>query len=433
MSTTMKYDVFISYSRKDTEIVNKVVKAFDAAGIVYFIDRQGIGGGMEFPEVIANAILASKVFLFMASRNSYDSKFTRSEVVFAFNEKQKQDIIPYIIDGSTLPNDLRFTFASINWRDMKQHPVDIIVADVLQKIGRINEQNAPMGGGKQLYTNVILRKYLPWIIGVVVILVAVLLLLLWGKKGENDGKNPILVEQTKEKSDVQKSVAKIIRNAVTDYDGNKYKAVEIGKQVWMAENLRTTHYANGESIPLGSQGVSTPTACCYVPNNDESNVPIYGYLYNWSAVMHGSSSSNKNPSGVQGICPNGWHVPSDEEWAQLTDYVNSQSEYKCGGEEESIAKALASTTGWKSCPKACLVGNDQGSNNATGFSAFPAGNYFGDYLEFGNGAYFWSATEHNDYSAYYCYLYYYAYGMFMFETGKNTGKNTGNSVRCVRD
>ena len=97
------------------------------------------------------------------------------------------------------------------------------------------------------------------------------------------------------------SIADVISNAVTDYDGNSYDAVRIGNQVWMASNLRTTHYANGEDIPEGNT-TSYTEPCRYTPSTD---VAAYGYLYNWPAVMHGASSSSANPSGVQGICPNG--------------------------------------------------------------------------------------------------------------------------------
>ena len=131
----MSYDVFISYSRKDSEVADRIAQAFETAGISYFIDRQGISGGMEFTEVLANAILESKIFLFLASENSYNSKFTQSEVGYAFKYKQKEDIIPYFIDNSTLPKGLDFTLASINWRNMSQHPIETIVADIRLKIG----------------------------------------------------------------------------------------------------------------------------------------------------------------------------------------------------------------------------------------------------------------------------------------------------------
>lgn len=141
----MKYDVFISYSRKDTEIANQICRAFDSYGITYFIDRQGIGGGMEFPSVLANAILESKLFLFLASENSYESKFTNSEITFAFNEKPKDSIIPYIIDNSSLPVTLRFVFSGINWRDIKNHPIStVLINDVCKLLGKKNSTGCGM-------------------------------------------------------------------------------------------------------------------------------------------------------------------------------------------------------------------------------------------------------------------------------------------------
>ncbi len=133
----MAYDVFISYSRKDTAIADKICKTFDGVGITYFIDRQGIGGGFEFPEVLANAILDSKIVLYLASENSYKSKFTNSELTFAFNEKPKNSILPYIIDGSNMPPALRFVFSSINWRTKETHPIEtVLLKDILLLLGK---------------------------------------------------------------------------------------------------------------------------------------------------------------------------------------------------------------------------------------------------------------------------------------------------------
>ena len=215
---------------------------------------------------------------------------------------------------------------------------------------------------------------------------------------------------------------------VTDIDNNTYNTVQIGNQCWMKENLRTTHYSNGTSIALGSS-TSTTTAYRYYPNNDQSNVSTYGYLYNWKAVMGGSSSSSVNPSGVQGICPTGWHVPSDAEWTQLTNYVSSQSQYVCGSSTDNIAKALASITGWEESNETCTVGNSPSANNATGFSALPAGIYFIAYGVFGQTAYFWSATEDDGNLAYFRGLSY----IFTYVSRNYLNKDVGFSVRCVRD
>lgn len=137
-----KYDVFISYSRKDTKIADSIAKEFESNGITYFIDRQGIGGGMEFPAILAKAIRESKVFLFLASKNSYESKFTQSEIVYAFNKKRKEDIIPYIIDGSNMPEELEFTFSAINWRRIEEHPVNpVLIDDILIKIDKQRKES----------------------------------------------------------------------------------------------------------------------------------------------------------------------------------------------------------------------------------------------------------------------------------------------------
>ena len=164
-------------------------------------------------------------------------------------------------------------------------------------------------------------------------------------------------------------------DTVADYDGNIYHTVEIGQQCWMTENLRTTHYSDGSVIPIGTE-LSENIAYRYYPFDNSGNVPIYGCLYNWAAVMHGASSSSANPSGVQGICPPGWHVPSEAEFAQLTNFVVGQSQYGCGGDTSNIIRALASNMGWDYCTgvNACYVNYNQPLNNATGFSAVPAGN-----------------------------------------------------------
>ena len=216
-------------------------------------------------------------------------------------------------------------------------------------------------------------------------------------------------------------------SAVVDYDGNVYRTVWLGEQCWMAENLRTTHYADGTEIPLGDSASYTK-AYRYFPSNSEMYISDYGYLYNWAAVMKENTSSNNIPSGVQGICPTGWHVPSHAEWRQLTDYVSSQSEYVCGS--GGIAKALASTTGWDTTSTvACSPGEAPSSNNATGFSALPAGWYVDDYADFDYYASFWSATEGGDDLADHLCLYYYSAGVYR----GNVDKDNGYSVRCVRD
>ena len=215
---------------------------------------------------------------------------------------------------------------------------------------------------------------------------------------------------------------------ITDVENNKYNTVQVGLQCWMKENLRTTKYADGTTIPHGST-YSYDDPYWYYPNNDSTNKPTYGLLYNWVSVMGKSFSSDLNPSGVQGICPNGWHVPSDAEWTQLTDYVSSQNQYVCVNTSTYIAKALAANTGWSNDNGVCVVGNDLTMNNATGFGVLPAGYFFAAYAYFGTYAEFWSSTESDNTGAYCVYMYHnYAY------VKRTIGTKFGAySVRCLKD
>ena len=131
---------------------------------------------------------------------------------------------------------------------------------------------------------------------------------------------------------------------MTDIDGNVYNTVQIDYQCWMRENLRTTQYSDGTPIPAGGDNLSDTDPYYYDYSSSDIPLSERGYLYNWPAVMHGKSSSNSVPSEVRGVCPTGWHVPSDPEFVVLTDYQSSRPEYICGGETTNIAKALASTT-----------------------------------------------------------------------------------------
>ena len=146
----MKYDVFISYSRKDIKIADKICKALDNAGISYFIDRESIGGGKDFPKMLADKIINSTIFLLIASKNAYNAKYTPKEIYFAIDEKPSETILPYIVDKSQFPPEYKLAFANIDWLTIEEHPIEPkLVDDLLKLLGR--ERSKP-----QLFLN---RKF----------------------------------------------------------------------------------------------------------------------------------------------------------------------------------------------------------------------------------------------------------------------------------
>jgi len=226
----MNYDIFISYSRKDTEIANRICKAFDQAGITYFIDRQGIGGGMEFPTVLAEAILNCKLMLFLASKNSYNSKFTNSEVTFAFNKKPAGSIIPYIIDDSTLPPSLEFTFSSINIRTIQEHPIETTLINDICLL--LNKKVISSNSNKVLRTSFIDRyrhnnTRVLYVAGILLLLVLLFGLLYFTNRHANS-----LEDKTSSKVEQNDSMLQFLDSANTNYiqalEVKKYER-EIGK------------------------------------------------------------------------------------------------------------------------------------------------------------------------------------------------------------
>lgn len=217
---------------------------------------------------------------------------------------------------------------------------------------------------------------------------------------------------------------------VYDIDGNSYHTVQIGSQCWLKENLRTTHYANGDAIPYANSDYDYNNPYYY--RNTNVDETVYGLYYNWPAVMNGAASSESNPSGVQGVCPDGWHVPSTTEWNQLFTFVSSDNSYWCDDNSESIVKALASPMGWNSYWYSCGVGNDPSTNNSTGFSAVPSGyRSSGEYYyDVSVCTHFWTSTRCYDWSAYRVYFCYDWTGGVSVNYNDNC---YARSVRCVRN
>ncbi len=209
---------------------------------------------------------------------------------------------------------------------------------------------------------------------------------------------------------------------VLDVEGNSYKTIKIGNQWWMAENLRVTKYSNGTEIELvedendWSNLTINDKAYCYLNNTPSYNYP-FGVLYTWAAAMNGDNSSTNNPSGVQGVCPDGWHLPSVNEWTELIDYL--------GGDVVAGGKLKESGTFYWRSP-------NTGATNSSGFSGLPgsgrssSGTFLGSPVGY---AYFWSSTE---------YASDYAFLKQLMHEGASINdwwfdKSWGSSVRCVKD
>lgn len=217
-------------------------------------------------------------------------------------------------------------------------------------------------------------------------------------------------------------------------DGNTYNIVRIGDQCWMAENLK---YLPSVSPPTTTGG--TPYYYVYDYNGTNvldakatSNYNTYGVLYNWFAAVGVWIGSSTNPSGIQGVCPNGWHVPSLNEWLQMTNYLSSYPQYWCDGNSSYIAKALASTTGWTDDITTCAVGNNSSSNNKAYFNGLPGGGLTssGTFSGLNTQAFWWTATSVATPLSYYV-------GLTYIEENKIISIQRRDlqalSVRCVRD
>jgi uncharacterized protein (TIGR02145 family) len=217
-----------------------------------------------------------------------------------------------------------------------------------------------------------------------------------------------------------------------------HKVVKIGSQIWMQENMNVTSYSDGTNIPVVDEKnnwmalTSKDKACCWYNNNLDFKKSC-GVLYTWEAAMNGATSSSANPSGVQGVCPDGWHLPSLTEWSALVDYL-ANNDYGCNEGEYSVVKSLAVTSGWDTClNQPCSIGYNQWSNNSSGFNARPGGirSYEdGKFYYKGAGTVWFTATEFNAYWAYGISIN--CCNVFPIKLDE-VPFQTGSYVRCLKD
>jgi len=210
---------------------------------------------------------------------------------------------------------------------------------------------------------------------------------------------------------------------VIDYDGNEYATITIDTLCWMAENLKVTHYPNGDAIPNVTGDTdwanltddNTSDAYCYYNNNANNEADTYGALYTYAAAI--GDNWARDLVNNQGVCPDGWHLPTDAEWTTLTNYLGGEN--IAGGKMKEI-----DTTYWDS--------PNEGADNSSGFTALPNGvryNNNGTFDYMGGSGVWWSATEENSDNAYYRNLNYNSAGVDHYYSSKSYGF----AVRCVRD
>lgn len=199
-------------------------------------------------------------------------------------------------------------------------------------------------------------------------------------------------------------------NTITDIDGNTYNLVQIGKQLWTAENLNVSKYRNGDEIPQvqdkAEWAALTNGAWCYLDNNPD-NGAIYGKLYNWHAI-----------NDPRGLAPEGFHIPTDKEWTELTDCL--------GGADSGAGEKMKQkgTDLWKS--------KNEKATNSSGFKALPGGSRFwnGSFTEIGFEGNWWSSSEEDSNNA-----FFHSLGGSNYYSVKSNSFNKlfGFSVRCIKD
>ncbi len=225
-------------------------------------------------------------------------------------------------------------------------------------------------------------------------------------------------------------------SSVTDIDGNSYDVIQIGNQCWMGSDLRVTKYMNGISI-LDGTGIGAATlggnwsqSTYYFNYNDSLQyVNSFGRLYTWYAAMNGSSSTNSSPSNVQGVCPDGWHLPSISEWDTLFKYIDTNADLTLN---QGFALSVSTFAGGmlKDTSSNYWFTPNVGASNSYGFNARGGGfrDPSGVFSSLNSGAQYLSTTEWSQYKMYTVLIRHYTSELFTYG---NTNKVTGHSVRCI--
>lgn len=373
--------LFASYAHADGAIVYPELIHLHKQGYRVWYD-EGIDPGNEWPEEVAKALASASHFLVFISPNAVNSKNVRNEINFAL--KFQKPFLAVYIRETKMPLGLELQTGTIQAVMKYRMHIDMYHRKI----------------EKTLPQNILSRK----INSESIIMPTI------GKQITLDQKQ---VETLKPANTNDQIICQ-------DIDGNIYRTVKIGDQIWTAENLKVKRYRNGDSIKhvtAHAQWLKISSGAYCMNGNDVRNLEEYGLLYNWFAIKD-----------TREITPPGWHVPTDEEWKTLEKYLGmSQSDAdKVGlrGTDEGVKLKESGTSHWRS--------PNTGATNESGFTALSGGNRGnsdGSFFSQGFYAHFWSATEYDALGAWYRHLKY--DNSFVYRG--STYKQSGFSVRLLRD
>ncbi len=368
----MKADIFISYAREDESRVKPIVEALEAQGWTVFWDRT-LPVGQTWRSHIGSALDTARSVIVVWSKHSVESEWVPEE---AEEAKKRSVYVPVIIDDVMPPLGFRNIQAADlrNWNQDSSSQQFVQLLQSLRSLMPDGERvlHEPDAGGSRSFTSFSGRNLLIVAGTLIVALVAFLMLQNKQDRSQQASSAGLANEKTqamglpvsgseKEQESLQKDTTirhetpkvseedseqadqpgvvisqnsdsgptqevrsekhiplSLKADELVDFDGNIYKTVKIGDQVWMAENLGVSRYRNGDPIPEVQdpekwKSLKTGAWCYY--KNDEEYGEIYGKLYNWHAV-----------NDPRGLAPEGWHVPSDKEWMKLERYLGMSKE-----------------------------------------------------------------------------------------------------------
>lgn len=394
---SITHEVFISYSSKNKKTADAICHTLEQNKIKCWIAPRDLAGGVKYGDVIEKAIKNCKVFVIVFSEHSSISQWVESELNIAFSDNLT--IVPFKIDKSELSGEMRLILNNRHWIDAYPNP-EIKFKDLVEAVKNatgkpynINDnvgikwrkdfqREAASQDWKHLLNKIKKTDFsmkLKWslILGLLFIFILVFgTILLKEQRNNLKTENTEQTVETNQNSDSKlnpsrtRSDKKEIQNDtftfIDDRNKNKYKAVKIGNQIWMAENLN----------------YSPPAGKSWIYDDSLPNAKIYGKLYNFETAKN--------------VCPKGWHLPSMDEWRELKLYAKYH-----GYKNYNEGNALKSVTGWKHFEFESLYGE---VTNEYGFSGLPGGyrDLNGQFIDSGKKGYWWcSSGVANNFILYY--------------------------------